>query len=58
MVYLSCMFQISKTEKDTRMYPYVTRMLLVCLHMLLVCIRISRVLLVCIRTGSSDVISV
>ena len=40
------------------MYPYVTRIILVCLRMLLVCMCVTRVLLVCIRRRSSDVLSV
>ena len=44
--------------KDIRMYPYVTRIILVCLRMLLVCMCVTRVLLVCIRRRSSDVLSV
>ena len=44
--------------KDIRVYPYVTRIILVCLRMLLVCMCVTRVLLVCIRRRSSDVLSV
>ena len=59
-ILMVCLSYIFKFLKDIRMYPYVTRMLLVCLRMLRLCTYpyVTRVLLVCIRKLSSDLVSV